>query len=417
MASSAPVQASTRRLCKGSEKNSQDFHLKFVQKEKELFKTYNKKTDPLGMRFLYVLFILNLIHCSNHVRLDPQTNHRFLKDGLFSESEEPAAFDCQNEEDCTITETFLMDELETAVDILFVLDVSSSMKDNLKKLGSAMLNLLTYIQDFDWQMAFTTADHGDHKKVNGKVGHQRWEDYRGEQPHFGLFMNLEHRNKLLREKILKKSNKFYDTIFLDTLTIHDENSRSLPPFSQGDHEQPLRALKASIERDENKNFFRSHTDLIAFLITNEDERFEDQSEATTAREVVEAFNSQFSSDKNFYGFGILVKEGDTNCYNSQKRKGQSVEYGKKVSELARETHGENISICSDYSRTLEGVSRIIQSRVLDNVYLKTAFPKRDSIHVKITPEQNTEWKLEGRHIVFKPALKLGSEVQVRYTPR
>ncbi len=369
------------------------------------------------MRSIHLLLILCLVHCSNHLRLESQADRRFPNDDLFNESEKPSAFDCRNEEDCTITETFLMDKQETAVDILFVLDVSSSMKDNLKKLGSSMLDLLTYIQDFDWQMAFTTADHGDHKKVNGKVGRQRWKNYRGEEPHFGLFMNLEHRNKLLKDKILSKSNRFYDTIFLDTLTIHDENSRSLPPFSQGDHEQPLRALKAAIERDENKNFFRPHSDLIAFIITNEDERVEDQENATTAREVVDAFQSQFSSDKNFYGFGILVKEGDVNCYNSQKRKGQSVEYGKKVSELAQAAYGRNISICSDYGSTLEGISQMIRSRVLDNIYLKTAFPKQDSIHVKITPKQNTEWKLEGRHIVFRPALKLGSEVQVSYIPR
>ncbi len=372
------------------------------------------------MKNLYLLLTLCLVHCSNDLQFREQRlDGRFSRDTLASESDGPIAFNCANEEDCVITETFLMAELETAVDILFVLDVSSSMKDNLKKLGSSMLALLTHIQDFDWQMAFTTADHGDHKKVNGEVAsNQRWEDYRGDEPHFGTFMNLEHRNKLLNDRILNPSNSFYKTIFLDTLTINDDNPRSLAPFYQGDHEQPLRALKAAIERDENRNFFRPNSDLIAFIITNEDERVEDLENATTAREVADTFQNQFSSEKNLYGFGILIKERDTKCYRSQKRKGQSVEYGTRVSELAQETYGANISICSnDYGKDLEQISRIIRSRVLDNVYLKTAFPQSDSIQVEVTPTQDSEWKVEGRHIVFTPALKLGSEVQVTYMPR
>ena len=365
------------------------------------------------MKFLYLWLILCLVHCSD-VQFSSQS--RFDSE-LASEQGNLDSFTCEDEDDCTITETFLMDKLETEVDILFVLDVSSSMKNNLKKLGSSMLDLLTHIQDFDWQMAFTTADHGDHTKIGGKVSEQRWEDYRGDQPHFGKFMNLEYRNRLLNDKVLNKQNQFYETIFYDTLTINNQNSCSLSPFCQGDHEQPLRALKASIERDENGNFFRPNSDLITIIITNEDERVEDQQNATTADEVVQTFQSQFSSKKNLYGFGILIQNQDSRCRQTQKR-GHSAEYGRKIAELAQKTNGKNISICSnDYGKAMKDVSRVIRDLVLDNVYLKTAFPNANSVDVQITPSQNVQWKVAGRHIIFKPALKLGSQVQVTYTPR
>ena len=289
-----------------------------------------------------------------------------------------------------------------------------------------MLDLLTHIQDFDWQMAFTTADHGDHKKIGGKLGQERWKDYQGDRPHFGKFMHLEHRGRLLSDKILSSHNQFYDTIFFDTLTINEDNPYFLPPFYHGkhdghyrDHEQPLRALQAAIERTENRDFFRPNSDLIAIIITNEDERVEDQGNATTAAEVVQTFQSQFSPEKNLYGFGMLIKDKDKNCYRSQSQNRKySAEYGQKVGELAQETYGANISICSnDYGKDLASISRIIRDRVLDNVYLTTAFPKNDSVQVEITPNQNTQWKVEGRHIVFQPALKLDSEVQVTYLPR
>lgn len=369
------------------------------------------------MKLFYLWLILCfVVHCSNNLQFNQQPFEDRFSSELSSEQDDLAP-SCEDEEECTITETFLMDESQTAVDIVFVLDVSSSMKNNLKKLGSSMLDLLTHIQDFDWQMAFTTADHGDHTKTGGYVNQQRWENYREDQPHFGQFMNLEHRGRLLNDKILNRNNQFYDTIFYDTLTINNQNPCSLSPFCQGDHEQPLRALKAVIEREENNNFFRANSDLIAILITNEDERVEDQANATTAEEVVQSFQSQFSSEKNLYGFGILIKDQDRRCYQAQKR-GHSVEYGRKVAELAKETYGKNISICSnDYGKALKDVSQVIRNLVLDNVYLNTAFPNANSVDVQITPQQNVRWKVEGRHIVFKPALKIGSKVQISYTPR
>ena len=369
------------------------------------------------MKLLYLLIILFVVHCSNDLRFDQRSAEDRFANTLSSEQADSTTFDCDTEEDCTITETFSMNESETTVDIIFILDVSSSMKDNLKKLGSSMLDLLTHIQDFNWQMAFTTADHGDHIKSNGRIGEQRWEDYNGDQPHFGQFMQLEYRNRLLNDKVLNKHNNFYETVFYDTLTINDENPCSFSPFCQKDHEQPLRALKAAIERPENSDFFRPNSDLIAIIITNEDERVEDPGNATTAKEVVQAFQSQFAGEKNLYGFGILIEDQDRKCYRTQKR-GHSAEYGKRVAELAHETYGANIDICSsDYGKALESVSQVIRDRVLDNVYLTTAFPNANSVNVQITPQQNIDWKVEGRHVVFKPALKLGSEVQITYTPR
>lgn len=361
------------------------------------------------------------MHCSNDIQFDAQSAEDRFADSLASEHAESTTFQCDEEEegDCTITETFQMNESETAVDIIFVLDVSSSMKDNLRKLGSSMLDLLTHIQEFDWQMAFTTADHGDHIKSNGIISEQRWEDYSGNQPHFGQFMRLEYRNRLLNDKILNKHNNFYETVFYDTLTINNQNPCSFSPFCQKDHEQPLRALKAAIERPENRDFFRPNSDLIAIIITNEDEREEDPGNATTAEEVVQTFQSQFSDKKNLYGFGILIEDQDKRCRRAQRGLiVKAPEYGKRVAELARITHGSNIDICSsNYGNALERVSRVIRDRILDNVYLTTAFPNASSVDVQIHPVQNIEWKVEGRHIVFKPSLKLGSEVQVTYTPR
>ena len=62
------------------------------------------------MKTLYILFIIVfLFHCSSSVRFDEQLDDRFSGD-LASELENSSTFSCESGEDCTITETFSMDE-------------------------------------------------------------------------------------------------------------------------------------------------------------------------------------------------------------------------------------------------------------------------------------------------------------------
>ena len=324
---------------------------------------------------------------------------------------------CDGREICSITETFSLKQEETALDILFVLDVSSSMKKDLAKLGGALKSLLSQVKDFNWQMAFTTADHGDHVKVGGKVGQDPRPKDTGGKPHFGSLMPLEFRGKILNQNILKRSDESYDIIFHDTLTFNKgKNQCRIAPYCQGDHEQPLRALKAAIEREDNKNFFRKKAPFIAVIITNEDERSEDAENSTSAVEVKEAFESNFSKRKKFYGFGILVKDED--CFKKIKRRGHAVGYGQRISQLAQVTGGRNISICTDdYSQALRGVSKLIRQKVLDRVYLATARPDPDSVEIEMHPKQDVTWEAKGREIIFSSPLKKGTQMRITYNPQ
>ena len=371
------------------------------------------------MKLYYLSLISFLLHCSNDVVLSKvHSNQSFgelSSEVEIDQNQENNIEYCEDGEICSVTETFMFDQLHTNLDILVVMDVSSSMKKNLEKFGSDLKPLLSHVADFNWQMAFTTADHGDHKRRNGRIGEESWKNYDGDDAKFGRLMNLEHKGRLLKKRILTKTTPSLEEVFQDTITINRKNTCSLPPGCQGDHEQPLRVLKSAFEREENDIFFRSDADLVVIVITNEDERAEDPESATTAREVVNTFNSQFSEEKNLYGFGILVT--NKSCYKKQ-RSGYSVQYGKRVGALARITGGENIDICqSDYGEPLRKISRLIREKILDHVRISTAFPDPNSIQVRITPEQNVRWKIEGRYILFTPSLKIGTKVEAKYKPR
>ena len=362
------------------------------------------------MRIIYLFIIFFLFHCSGGLEFSqlPQEGAEYSTEQSLITEEDGVRCD---KEDCTAVETFNMEASEIEVNIIFVLDVSTSMKKNLEKLGSSMRSFLSHIKDFKWSMSFTTADHGDHVRRSGRVSEQDADDYSGDHPHFGRLMQLEYRGKLIPDTILHKNNEFLDALFYDTLTLNRENTCSLPPFCQGDHEQPLRSLKAAIEIRENQDFFTSDN-VVAMIITNEDERDEDKSKATTAKEVLQSFNSNFP-DKNLYGFGISIQ--DESCYKSQKSKSK-VAYGDYVQELAQITQGYNVSICeSDYGPSLADISRIIRSRILGNqVSLKSGVPQKGSVEIEINPVQNTRWKVQGRKVIFTPALKEGTLVSIKY---
>ena len=370
------------------------------------------------MRYLLLCSFL-LIHCSTSIVID---DSEFSSD-LSSQNErivddENVFVDCERGEICSIKEVFHLSAPETALDMVFVLDVSPSMKKNLEKLGQKMNSILSYISEFDWQMAFTTADHGDHIKTTrgGEViiSNEDWRNYDGEQPYFGQFMNLEYRGQIINETILKKENNFHRDIFYDTLTM--EGGPSLPPFSQRGHEQPLRVLKSVFERYEDEPFPRKKGITMAIVISNEEERVEDSDQATTAEEVQAAHNAAYPGKK-FYGFGIIVDS--ESCYKQQKGgiRRRVAEYGRRLARLAEVTQGRNISICSaDYGPALQGISRLVRTKALNNVYLKTALPQESSVQVSIQPAQSVEWRVEGRYIVFDSPLKTGTQVEVVYTP-
>ena len=364
------------------------------------------------MRIFYLLLAFFLFHCSGGLEFSQLSSEEWE-----DEQSSTVGNDLRcNDEHCTSLETFEIEPSKINVDILFVLDVSTSMKKNLEKLGSSMQSFLSHIKDFEWKIGFTTADHGDHVKRKGRVGEEKAHSYSGSDPHFGRLMRLEYREKVLSETVLHKDNNFSDTIFYDTLTLNNKDRCSFPPFCQGDHEQPLRSLKAAIEIKENKKFFTSDN-VVAVVITNEDERDEDKDHATTAQDVVQSFNSKFP-DKNFHGFAISVES--ESCYESQKKKNKSkVSYGKYVQKLASLTQGRNVGICNnDYGPSLDLVSKIIRKNILGNhVVLKAGSPEKGSVKIEIHPVQNTQWQVQGRKIVFIPALKKGTSVSVRYRVR
>ncbi|MYE07412.1 MAG: hypothetical protein F4X95_01490 [Oligoflexia bacterium] len=320
-----------------------------------------------------------------------------------------------------VKETFHIKGVENKpVYFLFILDVSSSMADDLARFGRAFEDLMSQVYNSTWTMFFTTADHGDHvswslpgRSSPDTFTHQKWEDYKGNEPHFGRLMNLEHRGKKLNQQELNVNTANYIEVFKDTLTRGSGDSCDLAPYCQGDMEQPLRALNSCLERFAQGKALSKHpdADIISFIVTDEDERKEDQKHATTAKEVVDNFKSLFPK-RSLYSFSLVIQ--DEECLARQREHAAGSVYGTKVSELAELTHGDSISICEEnYGPPLEKLSHILRS-LIESVELKKEPVLAGETKVKFIDGTDVKWELRGKKLVFKEALEPGSKVQVSY---
>lgn len=306
-----------------------------------------------------------------------------------------------------------------SLEILLVVDTSSSMDKNLKKMGQNLSSLLSHISDKKWRMAFTSADHGDHFT---KATSPLWRQYRGELPKYGKFMFLEKGGEVLKQKILYSHTSGVAQIFEDTLTRKSPRECSLPPYCQSYNEQPLRSLKAALQRAAtdrvHKEFFQKQTDTVVIIITDEDERRADPENATRAEEVMETYNQVFKGHgKRLFGFTISVQ--DQKCYDKESKgpwflKTQGVAFGRIIARLPELTGGKNISLCSKYGPALTSLSHVSR-KLMHSLTLQKLLYIPDTVQVKLKPSQpRVSYRLEGKNIVFSDDILVGTEVRVRY---
>ncbi len=302
------------------------------------------------------------------------------------------------------------------VEIVLILDASQSMYENLEEVGENMRPLLSHISNRQWRMVLTTADHGDHFSNNR--AQQTWSSFLSNDPRFGKLMRWEQNGRLLNKQILTKQIPHYEKIFRDTLT-RENSDCDMPPYCQGRNEQPLRVLKSLIERAKNPSsvhsrFFKPQTDTIAIIITDEDERGQDPTRATTAEDVIKTYEKVFAGQKKqLFGFSISIQ--DNACYQEEKRN-STASMGVVVGRLADLTLGENFSLCAkDYSQSLARISEKTNRLIENSFLLREIFLIPESVEVSFSPQQpNVTWQLVGRKIVFSDNLKPESEIHVSY---
>ena len=399
---------------------------------------------------LFIVFSFSLLGCWKLTNWfsDPPKMNIFLEDDQY----------CNHKMDngsCLVykQEIFEIAEIQP-LKAIFILDVTPSMSPFLQQVGRELSPLLQHINSFAVEMAFTTADHGDHQfyceqdqwnaeGTDCTLGFarqfpkraDRWEDYKGDRPYFGRFMSLQDQDgDILPHQILSSHTPNYAQIFYHTITHHFAFETShpcdYPPYcQQGDNEQPLRVLKSIFSQAHSihRNFFdEEEVSVAVFIMTNERERAEDFNRATTSQDVLDEFSRVFHKNnkrRQLFVYGISIQTIE--CLQDQQNAiSASADYSKHLSELVKATGGININICdSDYVRSFSEISEHIYKRITSlPLEYKPVIYEEENIGIDIvltTPENkkfqvNWEGEIFGRSISFSEDILPGSQVKVKY---
>ncbi len=296
-----------------------------------------------------------------------------------------------------VTESFFFNNNNTErfVDVLFIVDNSTSMTAEQQKLGQRLESFIGSLSQVDWQIGITSTDVS-----NGSFGAK------------GSLLTLDGTST----KVLKATTPNYNTVFKNSVVRNETLDCQTTAVCPSNNEQPLRAAMMAMDKRDSNNagFFRSNADLVIVILSDEDEMSSGPAEATSADQVIAHFRSIWGEDKNLSAFAIIVEPGDSACYQDQYATAGT--YGDFAADLVMKTGGVTGSICdTDYSESLSKIGENVNKN-LNYVILKKA-PDADGMDLVISPYDSTlTWKVSGRRITFNKTPAEGTRIDVVYEP-
>ena len=232
------------------------------------------------------------------------------------------------------------------MDIIFIIDTSSSMLGNIIHFKDRFRGFLSGLGNLDWKIMFTNADW------NGGGPYTK-----------GSLLPLERKGVVLDQYVLTAQTEDYNNVFLDTISYHKPFEHTirfrgkdmplpyceLPPFCQGRKEQPLRVLKHILEHNEDYHFFRKGSHVVAIVITNYKEFQNNNQDITTSQDVMETFQHALGTDHLFSVFGIHILSDDRECLehnNNLKLIFNEAGVALELENLTSGSGGKSFSICA-----------------------------------------------------------------------
>ncbi|MCB0350512.1 MAG: VWA domain-containing protein [Bdellovibrionales bacterium] len=286
-----------------------------------------------------------------------------------------------------------------AVDILFVVDNSGSMKAQLLELGNRFPNFISSLAGLNWQICVTTTDVRADKQ-DGKL------------------LSFSNGEKWINTQTTNAESKFLELL------------ANMPTNGSGD-ERGILAINRALDRDEG--CFRSGAALSTVVLSDEDERStggHDQASSQYrvleprdyASSVFETLSAKMWTQKVYSHHSIVIAPNDSQCLASQAAEGSASWYGTHYAELTKRTEGILGNICaSDYGQQLSFIGQNIQDTIASvplecDPYTASGLPivMAEAAILKILPATTSKATLAGNKINFSPALAPGTTVTLKY---
>lgn len=313
----------------------------------------------------------------------------------------PAMQQTCHPKDCSVgrpvTQTAYVTPASNSVDVILIVDDSSSMKEDQTKLANRMSGLLSDLDalNIDYHVCLTTTDVGYYKGSPIK-----WQ---------GL-------NTFVMDKTSANKNQ----VFINTINALGAEWSS--------DEQGIKSTYYMIRDFRNSGCFRAQATLTVIEISDEDERSVGGNAAESSVQykpldyenypdhLISFVHSSFDTAgfvKPFIWNSIIVKPGDAQCEAIQDAQTSPSFPGVLLADLATKTGGSIGSICdSDYAQNL----KYIKDRVVNSMPgLKLQCVPIDNPVVTFDRAVSTQVTRNGDELKFTPALPEGVQITAKYT--
>lgn len=284
-----------------------------------------------------------------------------------------------------------------SVDVILIVDDSSSMKEDQTKLANRMAGLLSDLDalNIDYQVCLTSTDIGYYK--GGPI---KWQN--------------------LNTYIMKKNSPNKSTVFKNTIDALGAEWSS--------DEQGIKALYLMIRDFKAAGCIRETATLTTILVSDENERSVGGNQSWSTAQykpltfenypdnLINFVKSTYNTanfKKPFIWNSIIVKPGDTVCEATQDAQSSPSFFGTLYAELSNKTNGHIGSICdTDYANNL----KYIKQKVVNSMPgLTMECIPIDTPVVTFNQAVTTTITITGDQIKFSPALNEGVQVTVTYT--
>jgi Thrombospondin type 1 domain len=296
-----------------------------------------------------------------------------------------------------VTQSTLVPAASNSVDVIVIVDDSSSMKEDQDKLALRLGGLLTDLDDLniDYQVCLTTTDISYYK--GSPI---MWQG--------------------LNSFVMRKNSPNKTTVFRNTIGALGAEWSS--------DEQGIKAMHLMIRDYRNTGCLRPEATLATILISDENERsvggnrswssvqYQPLTPENMPANLINYVHSTFSTStfrKPFIWNSIIVKPGDRVCESQQDRQSSPSFFGTLYAELSNSTGGHVGSICdADYTQNL----RFIRERVVNSMPgLTMECTPIDVPIVTFDRAVSTTVSVSGNQLRFTPAVPEGVRITARYT--
>ena len=349
------------------------------------------------------------------------------------------------------------------VDIIFVIDNSSSMHKEHKSLAQQMEGFLEQIKNLNYRLAVITTDissspnnprrgasYQDGKFIRiGDSGRYYLENknigYSPSQRDVEDFIYAVQRPETLACEKRKANSQGVDTDYFFTHGVYRDASADAPAASAcpSSDERGVYALNLALEDSSQGAFFRKDAHLMAVILSDEDERSSqsfinqqlDKGHTEYAFEerdypdsLVETVYSRLGALKTFSVHSIVIPPGNSSCLQYQNQNAYAGPgsgrgyYGSTYAELSRARSGELlkygnllrgsvISICD--RRFSQQLSRVGLFADIPRISIPCSNPEYIKMKIDGRKEVKFNYEIEGRSLSIRPgSVPIGSQVQV-----